>query len=141
MTSVSFFSHPRCAMTAAGAALAIAIAIPAAMAQQAGDREYYQGNGETVEVIAPPPAQRTSIGAPIENVALSKAVRTDDLDLRTRWGVHALRTRISTTARMLCRRMNTMYVPLSDNPPCYRTTVRAAWRQARAAIDDAHYAD
>ncbi|HEY4115133.1 MAG TPA: UrcA family protein [Rhizomicrobium sp.] len=141
----SFSLHARRAVAAAGAAACIAFAAAPALAQPAGygDRAYYEpGTGEEVQVIAPRrPVDRTTVGAPIEDVALSRPVRTDDLDLRTLWGVRTLRARISNTAHVLCREMDTMYVPLSTNPPCYRTAVRAAWRQARVAIDDAHYAD
>jgi UrcA family protein len=114
------------------------------MAQPVGysDRDYYEPQtGEEVQVIAPRHIERTSIGAPIENVALSRPVRIDDLDLNARWGVRTLRARISNTAHILCRQMDAMYVPLSDTPSCYSAAVHRAWRQARAAIDDARYAD
>jgi hypothetical protein len=55
----------------------------------------YDGPTEDVIVRAPQhgPA-RSEIGAPIQDVSLSREVRFDDLDLRTVWGAQALRSRI-----------------------------------------------
>jgi len=137
----SYSLYAQCVFAAAATGAMLLSTIPSAVAQPAGYGDYYQSNGEEIQVIAPRHMERSSIGAPIENVSLSRPVRIDDLDLRTHWGVRTLRTHISTTAHALCRQMDAMYVPVSDDPPCYQTAVRAAWRQARAAIDDAHYAD
>lgn len=108
---------------------------------------YYRGPNETVEVYGPPPPrERSAIGAPIENVSVSREVRYDDLDLRTEWGAHVLRARIVRTARAACRELDrrypsSYYPATSDSPPCVEWAVDRAMDQADAAINDArHYA-
>ena len=83
------------------------------------------------------------LGAPIENVSLSREVRYDDLDLTTPDGIHELRARIRFTAAQECRQLDTMYpIAADDSPPCYRTAVEGAMEQADNAIAQAqHYAD
>ena len=87
--------------------------------------------------------QRGDLGAPIQDVAISQAVRFDDLDLRTEWGARELRHRIEYTARVMCQRLDTMYpIKADDSPPCYRTAVDQAMYQADSAISQArNYAD
>jgi len=94
---------------------------------------------ERVEVIAPHHhAQRSAIGAPIVDVALTREVRLDDLDLATPRGAHILRARIRNTARALCERLDLRYpVATSDSPPCYRAAISDAMDQADAAIAQA----
>jgi UrcA family protein len=101
---------------------------------------YYDPPPEEVIIEAPRyhHPERSTIGAPIEDVAMSRTVRFDDLDLRTPWGARALRDRISYTARTLCNRMDFMYpVSTSDSPPCYRTAYEDGMAQADAAIAQA----
>ncbi len=135
----------RIAFAAAGA-LAAALAASSAFAQDYGRGEtvsYRTAANEEVTITAPPrgPA-RSSIGAPIRDVALSSTVAYDDLDLRTRGGAHALRERIRHTARDLCRQLDTRYpITAEGSPPCYRTALADAMVQADAAIDDARNAD
>jgi UrcA family protein len=82
--------------------------------------------------------QRGDLGAPIQDVAISQAVRFDDLDLRTNWGARELRNRIEYTARVMCQRLDTMYpIKADDSPPCYRAAVDQAMYQADAAISQA----
>jgi UrcA family protein len=120
----------------------LALAAPAARAQgddrNGGEPAYYQGP-EQVQVTVPRPRpQRGEFGAPIRDVALTRNVRYDDLDLTTNRGARQLKERIDYTARALCQRLDAMYpVAVSDSPPCYRTAMRDAMFQANAAIDDA----
>ncbi|HJW41494.1 MAG TPA: UrcA family protein [Rhizomicrobium sp.] len=95
---------------------------------------------ERVEVIAPNHhhADRSSTGAPIVDVALTREVRFDDLDLSTPRGAHILRARIRNTAQELCSKLDLRYpVATSDSPPCYRTAVSDAMDQADTAIAQA----
>jgi len=95
----------------------------------------YAGPTEDVIVRAPHYGpQRSDIGAPIQNVSLSREVRFDDLDLRTVWGARALRSRIRETALNLCRQLDNQYVTLGDNRSCYRTTYEDAMMHADDAI-------
>jgi UrcA family protein len=97
--------------------------------------QYYAGPTEDVIVRAPHYGpQRSDIGAPIENVSLSREIRFDDLDLRTVWGARALRSRIRETALNLCRQLDTQYVTLDDNRSCYRATYEDAMMQVDDAI-------
>jgi UrcA family protein len=101
------------------------------------DRDSYVAN-ERVIVTAPPTYGRGSTtGAPIRDVAFSREVRIDDLDLHTRWGQRALYGRIHATARSLCRKLDMMYpVSADNNPDCYRTAVDNAMAQAYDMIGD-----
>ena len=98
------------------------------------------------EVIVRPPhnyaPERSAIGAPIENVAISREVRIGDLDLRTHWGARELRNRISYTATTLCNRLNAMYPITADGSgDCYRDAMRDAMAQAHQAISVARGGD
>src|SRR5579863_9355103 len=75
----------------------------ALMATSAGAQDYYIGPPEEV-IVTPPPyaAPRGHLGGPIQDVALSRPVRFDDLDLTSRWGAYRLRARIAFEARTLC---------------------------------------
>jgi UrcA family protein len=129
----------------ATAAAAFGFAVSAAPAQEytysySTAPGYYGPPPEEVIIEAPRyhAPQRSTIGAPIEDVAMSRTIRFDDLDLRTPWGAHALRDRIAYTARTLCNRMDFVYpVSTSDSPPCYRTAYEDGMAQADAAIAQA----
>ncbi len=128
----------------ATAVAALGLAASAAPVQEYGSYDqgpgYYGPPPEEVIIQAPRyrAPERSTIGAPIENVAMSRAVRFDDLDLRTAWGAHALRERIRYTARRLCNRMDFAYpISTSDSPPCYRTALEDGMAQADAAIAEA----
>jgi len=109
-----------------------AIALTLATSASAQD---YAGPTEDVIVRAPHYGpQRSDIGAPIQNVSLSREVRFDDLDLRTVWGARALRSRLRQTALNLCRQLDNQYVTLDDNRSCYRAAYEDAMMQAEAAI-------
>jgi len=127
-------------------AFGLALAATAASAQdydRYGNRVYEDQSGETVIIHAPRyRPQVGDLGAPIQNVAMSRPVRFDDLDLRTAYGVRTLHNRIRYTARALCRDLDARYpVNDTDNWTCYRRAVSDAFNQADAAIDRAHYSD
>ncbi len=136
----------RLAQFAGASAVGLALAATPALAQSYGyddaPQQTMYGPSDNVEVIAPRPRpeQRSEIGAPIVNVALSQPVRYDDLDLRSRRGAHELRERVRATARKLCNRLDFEYpVTVSGTPPCYRTTAQQALYRADLAIRDARY--
>jgi len=115
------------------------------LASPACAQEYYNGapaygpgygSPEEVTITAPRHhPQRSDIGAPIEDVALSRQVRVDDLDLRSHWGVRILRDRIQTTAHLLCDRLEAFYpATTGDSPSCYRAAVADAMEQADFVI-------
>lgn len=139
---MSILHHiPRPVALFASAAAVCAFAATAAPAQEYNSYDqgpgYYGPPPEEVIIQAPRyrAPSRSTIGAPIENVAMSRAIRFDDLDLRTAWGAHALRERIRYTARTLCNRMDFAYpISTSDSPPCYRTALEDGMAQADAAI-------
>jgi UrcA family protein len=126
-------------------AFAVGVALPAA-AQDYGSAPDAYSNSSPDEVIIQAPRthhyrpQRSTIGAPIEDVGLSAPVRFDDLDLTTDWGVHKLHNRIFIAARTLCQRLDNRYpVTVSDGAPsCYRQAVDDAMAQADAAGDRAY---
>jgi len=101
--------------------------------------EYQNGPNEEVVITAPRyHVRRSAIGAPIEDVAMSREVRFDDLDLRTHRGARILKARIRETARALCDRMDVRYpIATEDSPPCYETAVKTALYEADDAIADA----
>jgi len=126
----------------AAAAGALFAAAPAG-AQQPGDAYAYSNGPETVTVAVPRARpQRSDIGAPIRDVAISRDVRYDDLDLASPAGARTLRHRIEYTARTLCQRLDVAYpVATADSPPCYRSAVAGAMAQADQVIADARDTD
>ncbi len=117
----------------AASATAVALAFASATAAQP-----YTGPTEEVIVRAPQYGpQRSEIGAPVENLSLSREVRFDDLDLRTSWGASALRDRVRQTALTLCQQLENQYVTMDDSRPCYRTAYEDAMDQAETAIQNA----
>jgi UrcA family protein len=133
----------------AAGALGFALAASSANAQddQYGNPNYgpppsygpAYGPPEEITVFGPRRhVERGDLGAAIQDVAISRPVRFDDLDLRTDWGARELRNRIEYTARVMCQRLDAMYPISADNsPPCYRTAVDQAIYQADAAISQA----
>jgi UrcA family protein len=124
----------------AASAAALMLVAPSVSAQDYYSESAYE-NGPNEEVIVQAPEfyrhqQRDSAtGAPIVDVAMSREVRFDDLDLRSGWGARALRTRISDTARRLCDRLSVRYpVATTDSPDCFRTAYNDAMAQADEAI-------
>ncbi|HUO91274.1 MAG TPA: UrcA family protein [Rhizomicrobium sp.] len=128
-----------------GGALGLLLVASSAGAQEYGPygRGYYSAPPEEVIVRPPPYArQRSEIGAPIVDVSMSRPVRIDDLDLRTRWGVRSLRNRVSFAARSLCNQLDAMYPASYDeagadwptDTQCYRDAYSRAMDQADGAI-------
>lgn len=116
----------------------------------AQDSQYYgyaPYGGPPEEVIVTPPPYgptRGHLGGPIEDVSLSRAVRYDDLDLTSRWGVRRLRQRIAFEARTLCRQLDTMYPVSADdaggwNGRCYNRAYERAMYRADRVIYEARY--
>jgi len=105
--------------------------------EQAPPGGYYSGApNESVTIYAPRyHEERSTIGAPIENVSLSQPVSFEDLDLRTAWGAHELHERVRASAYHLCHRLEVMYpVAADNNPPCYRNALYDADYQVDSAI-------
>lgn len=125
----------------AAATFGFALASVSAAAQDYGrysDASYVANSDEQIEVIVPRHHARSPIGAEVRDVALSREVRVDDLDLRTLRGERILRARIRSTAGELCRRLDFLYpVTAQDSPPCFRHAVQNAMYRADGLIDSA----
>ena len=130
----------RVALAAAGA---FVFAATAASAQDYNYGRYentaYENPTENVDVSVPRYApQRDRYGVPYRNVSLSKDVYIGDLNLRTRYGVREMRSRISQTARVMCHQLNVRYpITAPNSPGCYTTAMGDAMAQASIAIADA----
>ncbi len=123
-------------LAAAGAFAALA---SSASAQSYSDNRDSYRAGEEVTVTAPRyrGERGSTTGAPIRNVAFSRDVYVGDLDLHTNWGVRALQSRIRSTARTLCSKMDRLYPVSADNSPdCFQTAVDNAMAQADDMIAD-----
>jgi UrcA family protein len=127
---------PLVAVAACGLAL---VTVPAA-AQDYGrysDAPYASTSDEQIEVIVPRHHTRSAIGAEVRDVALSREVRVDDLDLRTARGERILRARIYSTADELCRKIDMRFeAAVEDNPRCVRRAFENAMYRADAMIDN-----
>lgn len=117
-----------------------AAAMLPASAQEHGryDNDVYSQGPEEVIVHAPQryERQRSTIGAPIRDVAISDTVRFDDLDLRSDHDVHRLEARIREHAGTLCRRLDVQYpVTISaSSRNCYQDAVADAMDQVEVAV-------
>jgi UrcA family protein len=122
----------------AASVFGLALTVQSAHAQAAYDDDagVYQNGSDEVVVRAPRyHREYSTIGAPIEDVAISRVVPYDDLDLSTDWGANELRARVYRAAYLACDKMDVEYpVGTADSPPCVRTTFRNGMRQARDAI-------
>ncbi len=87
---------------------------------------------EQITVTAPHLNQRSPIGAPIIDVAMTREVRFDDLNLRTRHGARELRSRVGFAAKTLCQSLDNRY-PAPNNDRC----MEVAYRDAIVRADDA----
>jgi UrcA family protein len=139
----SLTSPMRVALLATAFGFGLAASASAQEYDRDGNQLAYHDNSvplDEITITAPRHRpERSAIGAPIEDVALSEAVRYDDLDLTTDRGIHRLHERISDTARQLCRRLDETHpIAVSDSPPCYRTAMENAAPMAIAAIDRAN---
>ncbi len=120
-------------------ALTLLLGTPAALAQDNSpyrDEPGYYGNPprETIEVIAPRYPYYRPGGARIDQVSLTREVRTYDLDLRTPWGADELRSRVRFTARFLCEKIDRNFATVDDGRSCYYEALERAMEQADAAI-------
>lgn len=124
----------------AGSAFGLLLAAAPVSAQSYYDDVSY-GPTENVVVEAPQyyrDHRSSSTGAPIVDIALQSDVSFDDLDLRTDWGARTLHTRVASTARSLCARLDARYPVTDENSPdCYRSAYRDAMAQADEAIAQA----
>lgn len=121
-------------------AIATAGGMSVALAHDYGGPSGYEVS-RAEEVVVPAPRYRVDhphLNVPIENVSLSEPVSYADLNLRSRWGAHVLRTRIRFAASKVCRQLITMY-PYGEgtSPQCYREAVAGAMGKANSAIDTA----
>lgn len=122
------------------AALGLTLAASAASAQSYGPVTPPSGSNEVVTVTAPKlhQRQRSTIGAPIVNVSLSREVRFDDLDLATASGARELRARVRHTAKALCNQLDQQYlVTEDDGKGCVGAATQDALEQADSAIHGA----
>src|SRR5215469_965010 len=118
---------------------------PASASPAAPDQDTVTTNPPDNVFRVSPPIGRNWFGAPIVDVAISRGIRTDDLDLRTDDGVRQLRGRVFAAAGALCRWMDAMYPvdhdrnsgPWLQASGCYRDAVRNAMKQADSAINAA----
>ncbi len=77
----------------------------------------------------------SDLGAPIEQVTLSRRVSFSDLDLATNAGAVALKKRVEEAARASCKQLDELY-PLEEKhaPECIDKAVAAASPQVDEAI-------
>jgi UrcA family protein len=143
MTTTCLSTKARRLSLLAATAIGLALATPASAQQydRYDDPSYRNSSDEQIEVTVPRYHPRSSTtGAPIRDVALSREVRFDDLNLRTAWGAHQLKVRIRSAATDLCQKLNIRYPVSADNsPPCFQTAVHRAMYQADRAIGDARH--
>jgi len=104
-----------------------------------------QEKSETAEVKieAARPVERigrTSSGAPIEIVQLTRRVSYADLDLATHEGAKELENRVNETAKAACKQLDTLYPLGTSQGPgtrglhCVKDAVAGAMPQLRAAV-------
>lgn len=100
---------------------------------------------EEVKVVAPEAVQqtivgRTTIGAPIEVISLSRPVSYADLDLTKQSDVKELAERIEETAKASCKQLDNMYpdsslyVPIPSDQYCVKTATSQAIDEANQVI-------
>ena len=116
------------------------IAAPAqAQPAYAGDGYAYSTNAPSVTVYAPRRFDRDSAtGADIDVVQASRVVDTQDLDLSTNWGMHALNVRVDRAAREACNEIDRRYpdTVLDDNATCVSHAVDRAMGEVQDTLYD-----
>jgi UrcA family protein len=142
MLKVSSLKSPiRVALLAGAIGLAFTAVASAQDYDRYGNQVAYHNPSAPDEITVYAPRHlpdRSSIGAPIVNVAMSQAVRYDDLNLTTNWGARRLNERMRQTARVLCQKIELRYVPVDgDRGSCYRQTVADAQDRVDEVIDHA----
>ena len=118
----------------AGAAIFIASA--------AGAQDFDRGRDttETIRVYAPRhfTVERRPMNGPVQKISLSRSVRYDDLDLRTRTGARELRMRVSAAAADVCSQLaDISRVYEQPGTSCFTDAKQDALVRADAAIRDA----
>ena len=139
----------RATLMAAGALILVA---GTASAQDSRyDRDYDNGYGNPAGYVSTDDDVQVSrprynygmgkLGAPNMRVYLSREVRYDDLNLRTRRGARILHERVKLTARLLCRDLDQRYPVTADNGgdniTCYHDASENALYRADRAIREA----
>jgi UrcA family protein len=102
----------------------------------------YESPDENVQILTPHYNYGMGkLGVPNVRVFLSRAVRFDDLDLRTRSGARTLRNRVKLTARLLCRDIDERWPVTADNggdqATCYHDAAENALYRAHRFIAEA----
>jgi UrcA family protein len=122
---------PTLLLVAAAGALSL-IAAPA-IAQDYYDDEIIV---EAPGVVRERTGERSSIGAPIEELALQRVISTKDLDLRHDADVYELHRRIHNVAAESCDEVDraSQGVPLTTERQCVREATRDAMAQADALV-------
>jgi|KBSMisStandDraft_5_1062788.scaffolds.fasta_scaffold899390_1 UrcA family protein len=122
-------------------ALGVLLIAPGASAQDQGRyiASASASGPEEVYVYAPRlRVERAPLNGYVQKVSLARAVRYDDLNLRTERGARALRARVHEAALNICEELANVYpVPEMPGTSCYRSAVRDAMWRADSAIDDA----
>jgi len=111
-------------------------------ASAAGAQNYDRGRSDTTETItvyAPHlKVDRRPMNGPVEKVSLSRSVRYDDRDLRTRSGARELRMRVNAAASDVCSQLADIdRVPEQPGTSCLQAARQDALLKADAAIRDA----
>jgi UrcA family protein len=124
---------------------ALAASVGAIVASTAASAQDYDRGGasdttETIRVYAPRAlrVERQPQNGPVEKISMSRSVRYDDLDLRTRFGAHELRMRVDKAAADICSQLSDINrVPEQPGTSCYQSARQDALLRANAAIRDA----
>ncbi len=101
----------------------------------AGADELRQITVEAGKVTKTVVGRSSTIGAPIENIVLTRHVSYSDLDLATHAGAKELENRVRSAARAACDQLDQLYPPTEqDSPSCTQKATADAMAQARVAI-------
>jgi len=121
-----------------GAIAGAAIFIASTAGAQDFDRD--RDTTETIRVYAPRhfTVERRPMNGPVQKISLSRSVRYDDLDLRTRTGARELRMRVSAAAADVCSQLaDISRVPEQPGTSCFTDAKQDALVRADAVIRDA----
>lgn len=117
--------------------LALMAAAPLALAQPAPQSEV---TVQAHATITHKDVGRSYIGAPIEQITLTRRISYRDLNLSTPAGQRQLKERIDYVAHEACRQLSNLY-PLalwtSSNAACVTTATNEALAQVPAAVASA----
>jgi UrcA family protein len=115
-------------------------AVFAASAALAQDYDRDRDTTETIRVYAPRhfTVERRPMNGPVQKISLSREVRFDDLDLRTRSGARELRMRVRAAAADVCSKLaDISRIPQQPGTSCFTDAKQDALVRADAAIRDA----